>query len=76
TEYITPIDKLPEPSWSCEIAGGVTEEAAKETGLVPGTKVIRRAGHRVADAAAASSVAAGSTAHRPVPGPGPVARTA
>ncbi|MDY6867889.1 MAG: FGGY family carbohydrate kinase, partial [Chloroflexota bacterium] len=40
TEYITPIDKLPEPSWSCEIAGGVTEEAAKETGLVPGTKVI------------------------------------
>ncbi|MDY6868749.1 MAG: FGGY family carbohydrate kinase [Chloroflexota bacterium] len=40
TKYITPIEKLPEPSWSCEIVGGVTEEATKETGLVPGTRVI------------------------------------
>jgi xylulokinase len=40
TNYITPVDKLPAPSWSCEIAGGVTEEAAQETGLAPGTKVI------------------------------------
>jgi xylulokinase len=40
TNYITSVDKLPTPSWSCEIAGGVTKEAAKETGLIPGTKVI------------------------------------
>lgn len=38
--YITPIDKLPNPSWSCEIAGLVTEDASKETGLEIGTKVI------------------------------------
>jgi len=40
TKYITPIDKLPTPTWSCEIAGYVTEEAARETGLEIGTKVI------------------------------------
>jgi len=40
TKYITPINKLPIPSWSCEIAGCITEKAAKETGLEKGTKVI------------------------------------
>jgi xylulokinase len=40
TEYITPLDKLPVPTWSCEIAGTVTPEAAKETRLAVGTPVI------------------------------------
>lgn len=40
TNYITSIEKLPTPTWSCEIAGLVTKEAAKETGLAIGTKVI------------------------------------
>jgi xylulokinase len=40
TEYITPINRLPVPSWSCEIAGYVTKEACSETGLAIGTPVI------------------------------------
>lgn len=38
--YITPINRLPKVFWSCEIAGRVTEEAARETGLACGTPVI------------------------------------
>ena len=37
---ITPIDRLPQAYWSCEIVGEVTAEAAKETGLAAGTPVI------------------------------------
>jgi len=40
TNYITPVDKLPNPDWSCALAGVVTEQAARETGLAAGTKVI------------------------------------
>ena len=38
--YITPIDRLPKAFWSCEIAGRVTEQAARETGLASDTPVI------------------------------------
>jgi len=38
--HITPIDRLPKAYWSYEIAGGVTDQAAKETGLSSGTPVI------------------------------------
>ncbi len=37
---ITPIDRLPKAYWSCNIAGYVTYQAAKETGLYSGTPVI------------------------------------
>ena len=37
---ITEADKLPNLAWSHEIIGEVTEEAALETGLMQGTKVI------------------------------------
>ena len=40
TEYITPLEKLPVPTWSCDIAGYVTREASIETGLAEGTPVI------------------------------------
>ncbi len=40
TEYITPLDKIPVPSWSCDIAGSITKQASDETGLVEGTPVI------------------------------------
>ena len=40
TEYITPLNKLPCPAWSCEIAGKVTKEASLATGLAEGTPVI------------------------------------
>ena len=38
--HITPIDRLPKAYWSCEIAGRVTEQASRETGLASGTPVI------------------------------------
>jgi xylulokinase len=40
TEYIAPLEKLPTPTWSCDIAGYVTKEASNETGLAEGTPVI------------------------------------
>jgi len=40
TEYITPLEKLPTPDWSCKIAGHVTDDASRETGLLPRTPVI------------------------------------
>jgi xylulokinase len=39
-EHITPLSRLPQAYWSCEIIGGVTDAAAAETGLAPGTPVI------------------------------------
>ena len=39
-EHITPIAKLPELVWSCEVVGAVTDEAAQVTGLAAGTPVI------------------------------------
>jgi len=40
TAYVIPPEKLPVPTWSCDIAGTVTPEAARETGLAVGTPVI------------------------------------
>jgi xylulokinase len=38
--HITPTDRLPKASWSCEIVGEVTDQAARQTGLAVGTPVI------------------------------------
>jgi len=38
--HITPVDRLPKATWSCAIVGGVTDQAARETGLAAGTPVI------------------------------------
>ena len=40
TDQIVDISRLPELLWSNEIAGRVTEQAAKATGLAPGTAVL------------------------------------
>jgi xylulokinase len=37
---ITELDKLPELAWTTDVAGGVTQRAAEETGLLLGTPVI------------------------------------
>jgi xylulokinase len=37
---ITPLDKLPTPTWTTDIAGNVTAAAAEATGLAEGTPVI------------------------------------
>jgi xylulokinase len=39
-DLITPLERLPQASWSYEIVGEVTAEAARATGLVPGTPVV------------------------------------
>jgi xylulokinase len=39
-DLITPLDRLPEISWTCGIAGTVTTQAASQTGLSEGTPVI------------------------------------
>ena len=39
-EYIAPLEKLPIPDWSCNLAGFVTNDASSKTGLMPGTPVI------------------------------------
>ncbi len=39
-KYVAPLDTMPKLFWSCEVVGGVTPEAAKETGLAEGTPVI------------------------------------
>ncbi len=38
--HITPVERLPKASWSCEIIGEVTDQTARETGLAVGTPVI------------------------------------
>ncbi len=37
---VAPPEMLPKIAWTCEIAGRVTPEAARETGLSPGTPII------------------------------------
>lgn len=37
---VTPVERLPEVFWSCDVVSGVTAEAAAATGLAPGTPVI------------------------------------
>ena len=54
---VAPVEMMPRPTWTCEVAGRVTAEAARETGLAAGTPVITG----TADAAA-EAVSAGLTA--------------
>lgn len=39
-EVIAPLDRFPRAYWSYEVVGKVTEQAARETGLAPGTPVV------------------------------------
>jgi xylulokinase len=40
TRDTCPPGMLPETAWTCEVAGPITDSAARETGLAPGTPVI------------------------------------
>ena len=40
TDEITPLDRMPDLGWTTDIAGPVTDEAARVTGLAAGTPVI------------------------------------
>jgi len=52
-EDIAPVGMLPEVTWTCEVAGHVTGEAARETGLVAGTPVITGTADAAAEAISA-----------------------
>lgn len=56
SQYVTPVEKLPRLTWTCEIAGKVTAEGARLSGLAEGTPIITG----TADAAA-EAISAGLT---------------
>jgi xylulokinase len=39
-DLITPLERLPQSYWSYEVVGGVTDKAARDTGLAAGTPVV------------------------------------
>ncbi len=52
-EEVAPVEMMPRPTWTCEIAGRVSEQAAGETGLAPGTPVITGTADAAAEAVGA-----------------------
>ena len=59
--FITDIERLPVPRWSCEIAGNVTERASRETGLPVGVPVIVGTTDAAAEAVSAGVAETGDT---------------
>jgi xylulokinase len=53
TDPLAPVEWMPLPTWTSEIAGLVTEEAARETGLRAGTPVITGTADAAAEAISA-----------------------
>jgi xylulokinase len=51
--HIASVDMMPLPTWACDIAGFVTAEAARETGLAEGTPVITGTADAAAEAVSA-----------------------
>jgi len=56
-----PTDMLPQPRWATEIAGGVSEAAAEETGLDPGTPVTVGTGDALASMVSVGTVDPGES---------------
>ncbi len=56
SKYVTPVERLPRLTWTCEIAGRVSAEGARLSGLAEGTPIITG----TADAAA-EAISAGLT---------------
>ena len=50
---VAPVEMMPRPTWTCEIVGHVTPEAARETGLAEGTPVITGTADAAAEAVSA-----------------------
>jgi xylulokinase len=50
---VAPVEMMPRPTWTAQIAGRVTTEAARETGLAPGTPVITGTADAAAEAVGA-----------------------
>jgi len=56
---LAPAEMMPRPCWTCEVAGRVTPEAARATGLSEGTPVITGTADAAAEAVAAGLSAVG-----------------
>jgi xylulokinase len=56
---VAPVEMMPRPAWTCEIAGTVSAAAARETGLAEGTPVITGTADAAAEAISAGLTDAG-----------------
>ena len=56
---IAPVEMMPRPTWTHEVAGRVTAQAARETGLAAGTPVITGTADAAAEAISAGLTAVG-----------------
>lgn len=52
-DLIAPLEWMPRPTWTCAIAGVVSAQAARETGLAAGTQVITGTADAAAEAVSA-----------------------
>jgi xylulokinase len=59
SSLVAPVQMMPRPTWTGEIAGRVTREAARETGLAEGTPVITGTADAAAEAVSAGMAAPG-----------------
>jgi xylulokinase len=57
--HVAPVEMMPRALWTCEVAGRVTAEAARETGLAAGTPVITGTADAAAEAISAGLTEAG-----------------
>jgi xylulokinase len=58
-EHVAPEEKLPRLTWTCDIAGRITAEAARLTGLAEGTPIITGTADAAAEAISAGLAAVG-----------------
>jgi xylulokinase len=53
SEHVSPPEKLPRITWTCEVAGGVSTEGARLSGLAEGTPIITGTADAAAEAVSA-----------------------
>jgi len=58
-DLVAPVEMMPRPTWTAEVAGRVTEAAARETGLAQGTIVVTGTADAAAEAVSAGLAASG-----------------
>ncbi len=58
-EHVAPEERLPRLAWTCEIAGRITAQGARQSGLAEGTPVITGTADAAAEAISAGSASPG-----------------
>jgi xylulokinase len=59
SQLVAPVEMMPRPTWTAEVAGRVTDASARETGLAAGTPVITGTADAAAEAVSAGLAASG-----------------